>query len=212
MRSRMLRAKKKAAAAVSFVGAYYDDAPGATVTFSGISVPAGLIVVVLHVDFSPHSLTSLTIGGTEATSVVLGSVGGAQRADMRCRRIASPSTIDVVATFDNATSRCAISVWCITGNTSDTPAATHGSVVSAGTTVTASLSSLPSRSVCVAGVSHGTGGSTITFTGATERYDSNREAGGSQFAGADTSNVSGTHDITADFSTGTLAIAAAGWA
>lgn len=213
---RMMRKVGGSLPSISFVGAYYDDVDRLnSYTFSGISLPAGLIVVAAMVDTSQvTAVPSMTIAGSSATMRVDASQAGVQRVAFGQRRLSSATTGDIVVNITMlgawAASRLGIGVWAITGSlNSDTPITASNSTAGA-TSISATLTSAPANSVAAAAAVFQTGGYPITFTNATERFDSNRETGGTQMGGADAAiSSAGNYTITAAVSLSMASVIAA---
>ena len=200
-------------AQVEYINTYFDDVDRSSYTFSSIPVTPGLIVVSVHADFSPQTLNSVTIEGNSATEVANILNNSTQRAALFQRATTTTGNISVVVSFSSNVSRCAIGVWRVYDNSSNTAVTSQTAGGLSQPSLSVTLNSLPSGSVVIAASTHGTGGVTSTWTNVTERYDSARESTGSHFSGADGSNASGNYTVTDTYSssTGGQALAAAAW-
>jgi len=186
---------------LQYIDTYYDDSNlSGSYTFSNIPVTPGLIVVAAHMDFGTHNITSVNIEGSAATFVVGLQNASTHSAAIYQRRTTTSGNISVVVNFSGgAGSRCAVAVWRIYGNQSDTAFTTGSANGAPAASLSTTLNNLPLNSVCIAASTNGIGGYTHTWSGVTERYDSAREVTGSQFSGGDSNNLVGNTTITATY-------------
>ena len=159
-------------------------------TFTNVAIGGpGLIAIVVHAEAgsSGRILTSATIGGLSATIAVNTSVFGLTQSNTAIiyKRITAGTTATVVLTFNGAMSRCAIGLWRINGNASDTPRQTvSSSSTAANTTLSITFTSQLAGALMLCGQTNGTNATPMTWTNATERYDVDF-ASSTQVSGAD---------------------------
>jgi hypothetical protein len=149
-----------------------------TYTFTDANIGApGLIVVGYHAELAAataRTFVSATIGGSAATNVVTRAVNGVTsvNAGLIARRILSGSTATIAITFSGAQSRCRIGIWRINNNNSDAVSFSATAGAASGTGLALTLNGLPKNAVGIAVQTNGTDLTPMTWTGATERYDS----------------------------------------
>jgi hypothetical protein len=186
-----------------------------TFTDTNIGEP-GLIVVGYHAERASslaRTFSSATIGGSAATNVVTIAENGTSSitTGLISRRITSGSTATIAITFSGAQARCRVAVWRINENLSDTAITTADNGAASGTGLSMTLNSLPTHAVGVAVQTNGTNGTPLTWTNATERYDSIIATGTTtQCSGADfISTASGNRTISTTHTNSAQAIGAA---
>lgn len=175
-----------------------------TYTFSAqaIGTAAADRYVIVGISYGNNSATvsSVTIGGVSATSIVVaaGTAGGwgTIGAAIFIANVPTGTTADVVVTLSAGQNRCGIGVWSATGMSGTTASATNSSSASPGS---ASIT-IPTGGfgIAVASIAENSA-PLVSWTNATERYDSDVEAGSFVQSGADTSS-SGSVTITATYS------------
>jgi len=203
---------------VTYVTLVDDLTNQTTFTFTNASIGApGLIVVGYHTEITgttARTFVSATIGGSAATSVVTRAQTGVNSTTtgLISRRITSGSTATVSITMSGASLRARIAIWRINNNVSDTAFTTATAGASSGTGLSATLSSVPVNAVGMAAQTNGTDNTPMTWTNATERYDSIIGVGSTtQAAGADFfTTASGNRTITTTHISSSQAISLTG--
>lgn len=187
-----------------------------TYTFTDASIGApGLIVVAYHTEVqgsTPRTFVSATIGGSAATSVVTRAQTGVNSTTtgLISRRITSGSTATVSITMSGACLRARIAIWSINNNVSDTAFTTASAGAASGTGLSLTLNSVPANAVGMVAQTNGVENTAITWTNATERYDSQIGAGATQASGADFfTTASGNRTITTTHISSSQALSAA---
>lgn len=166
-----------------------------TYTFTNISIgEPGLIVVGYHAErtsSTARTFSSATIDGSAATNVVTRAQNGTSSitTGLISRRITSGSTATISITFSGSQARCRISIWRINNNNSDTAITTSNNGAASGTGLSITLNSLPKNAVGIAVQTNGTNNTPMTWTNATERYDS-------QIGSGTTTHASGADFVT----------------
>lgn len=201
---------------ISYIGLVDDISSQSSYTFNTTAIGgAGLIVVAVQTEASASSrpLTSVTINGTTASIVQNINQGVCVGAIVQLV-VASGSTADIVVNFSSAQVRCRIAVWRITNYNSSTAVTSSNSSAASGTGLTVTLNSLTASNVVIAGYTIGTQSLPVTWTNATERYDSNIGGANTGASGADTKTTSsGSLSITTSNSSSTqpIILVAAAW-
>jgi hypothetical protein len=201
---------------------FIDDATAQTTyTFTNASIGApGLIVVAYHAEVSSataRTFVSATIDGNAATSVATIAQNGvtSTTTGLISRRITSGSTATVSITMSGACLRARIAIWRINNNISDTAFTTSTAGAATGTGLSITLNSVPANAVGMAAQTNGTNDTPLTWTNATERYDSVIGSGATtQASGADfVTTASGNITITTSHASSAQAtsLAAAVW-
>ena len=184
-----------------------------TFTANNIGGP-GLIAVLVHTKGTSPTISSATIGGISATKAVEAVGTAVSNAIIYSRITATGSTATISITMTGSESECAIGVYRIVNNISDTPLQTQSSF---NNTAVAS-STLPFTSLLNNGigiVGNTTNSATVrttTWTNATEQYDTNLEANFTVSGANFKTTASGNRTITETFNaTTTFASVGAVW-
>jgi len=206
---------------VTYVTLVDDTTAQTTYTFTNASIGApGLIVVAYHAEVAAataRTFVSATIDGNAATSVATIAQNGttSTTTGLISRRITSGSTATVSITFSGALTRSRIAIWRINNNVSDTAFTTSTAGAASGTGLSITLNSVPANAVGMAAQTNGTDNTPMTWTNATERYDSIIGTGTTtQASGADfVTTESGNRTITTSHASSAQAmtLAAAVW-
>jgi hypothetical protein len=149
-----------------------------TYNFTNVNIGGpGLIVVGAHAEAAAtaaRSITTFNINGTAATDAGTRAQGGTTSviSSVRTRVITSGTTANVSITFNLGMARCRIGIWRILEYNSETSAAGNTASATSGTSLSTTVSSIPFGSVGVVIQTNGTNDTPMTWTNATERYDS----------------------------------------
>lgn len=203
--------------AATYVTSITDATDLTTYSFNAVDLGSttlgGYAVIAVHASGNnTGAISSVTVNGNAATELV--KVSGSTSAAVAGFYIypaASLSSANIVVTMGALKSRCAISIWRVTGISSMTPFHT-ASAFSDGTVNTASINiNTVSGGILIASVIRGGAQSgTATWTGATEAYDFNAETtivSGASVIG--TPNATGT-TVASTFSTSAVSMAIVG--
>lgn len=159
----------------TYVSTAVSTADASTYTFTSQNIGGpGLIVVMAAVDpgNGTTSINSVTIGGSAATSAVSLS-GDNKPIGLFYRRVTSGTTATIVVSPAGACNRCAISVYRITDNISDSPY--HTASASGGSNRTLSVAlNIPANGIAIAGFQEEATNS-VTWAGITEDVDADYE-------------------------------------
>ena len=192
-----------------------------TYTFTNANIgEPGLIVVGYHAELAAataRTFVSATIGGSAATNVVTRAQNGTSSVTTGfiSRRITAGSTATITITFSAAQTRCRIGIWRINNNNSDTVAVAASVGATSGTGLSMTLNSVPKNSVGIAVQTNGIDTTPMTWTNATERYDSiigtgaTTRTSGADFVSIQAQNI--TVSTTHTNSTQAIAATAAVW-
>jgi hypothetical protein len=185
----------------------------ATYSFPSTNIGGpGLIVVA----FQTERLTALiqtptiTIGGVSAT-IAGDSYSGTSpyiSTIIAYARITGGTTANISITYPANQTRIGIGVWRIQNNISDTPIQVQKSGANSGTGLSITLTGLTSNNLGVCAQTNGTQGTSMTWTNATEDYDSDiGSPAGTRISGASfITSSSGNRTITTTHSNSTQAI------
>lgn len=196
---------------LTFVSNTLNTANQSSYTFSSVSTGVGLIVIVVNGTANYNSgraFTNATIGGVTATAAHNdvangGSVPANTSIQGLIYAVVTGATNNIVVNFNGTVNSASISCWRIENATSTTPFYSDGYTnVNNIVSMSRTTSSLSGRNVCVAGCMIGDGNlGDNTWTNATERYDTNIEAGGyPKITGADfATSASGAVTVTCNF-------------
>lgn len=188
-------------------------------TFSNISYSgAGLIIVGVHAidDGDNDSLSSVTISGLTMNEVVRASSTSATPdksiSAIYSLRLTGGTSADVVVSFNSSMSRCAVSVWRLTNNISDTAYSTDTySNASNTTTADIDLNLNTGRNHTVSILTARSTGA-ASWTNSTEQYDFQIASENGRASGAASLNTgSGTVNISSTFSSGITCLVGAVW-
>ena len=187
-----------------------DGNNSSTYTFTNVNYNgAGLIIVGIHLatDGNSCTITSATISGNTLANVITQDATAISPANqtissLRAFRMTSGTSADIVVNLTGSASRCAISVWRLTGNASDTAFHTAGSQTnSSSTSRSINLNLNTGRNHLVNLVTTRTGTATVSWTNATEEYDLQIAAEAGRASGAEGFYIgSGVAAITSTFS------------
>jgi hypothetical protein len=188
-----------------------------TYSFSAVNLGSialgGYAVIAVHASGNnTGAISAVTVDGNVATELV--KVSGSTQAAVAGFYIypaASLSSANIVVTMGALKSRCAISIWRVTGISSMTPfhtasAFSDASVSTGSISINTTASGILLSSVIRGGAQSGT----ATWVGATEAYDFNAETtivSGASVIG--TSNATGT-TVTSNFSNSAVSMAMVG--
>jgi hypothetical protein len=188
-------------------------------TFNNISYSgAGLIIVGVHAidDGDNDSLSSVTISGLTMNEVIRASSTSATPdksiSAIYSLRLTGGTSADVVVSFNSSVSRCAVSVWRLTNNSSDTSFSTDSySNASNTTTADIDLNLNTGRNHTVSILTARSTGA-VTWTNSTEQYDFQIASETGRASGASSLNIgSGTVNISSTFSSGITCLVGAVW-
>jgi hypothetical protein len=184
-----------------------------TYTFSNTSYGgSGLIIVGMHANSveTVQSVSGITIGGNLMTQVVLASSTNAipwrSYAGLYQYRMTGGTSADIVVRFNaNPATNCAISVWRLTGNTSDTAFSTDTFTNNtSGTSADIDLNLNTGRNHIVA-IQTLRDTDSSTWTNATEEYDLQIASETARASGAEGFFIgSGTTNISTSFTTAAI--------
>jgi len=191
-----------------------DDTVGATAyTFSSHDIgPAAsdrIVVVVCHTEGASSALSSCTIGGTTAPIRIQSNNGNIVTA-IASLLVTSGTTADIVVTWDQATLRCTIGVYSLTG-AEETPVDTDFDAAASGTASNLTVT-IPAEGAAINGDTHGTGTTATTWSGSSAADYNNSPGGNSQFSGSltpSTGSLRTDHSIDTSHANSTQPIAAA---
>lgn len=199
---------------VSYVTATGQDGNAQTYTFNNVSIGgAGLIVVGVHADISsPGSISSVSIGGTNGSIDIQRTGNDTVVSGLASRRITGGTTANISVTLSgNIGTGCYISVYRIQNNISDTVNKTASGDISSTTSGSANLTSLSANTCVISLITLQNTGSSMTWTGPTEDYDTDYDAM-SVSAASLKRTASGTFNISASWLTNNSgSIVSAGW-
>lgn len=159
--------------AIDYVATVSSTTNLTTYTFSSASLGAEATDRVIIVAFggtagSSKTISSVTIGGVAATLAVNANISWAITSGIYYAAVPSGTTGDIVITFSGSMNQCVCNVFRMTGQSSNTPAAT-------GSDTTGTTTSDPNCNVVtgdkVVAFSIGGDGSACAWTGATEVDD-----------------------------------------
>lgn len=170
-------------ASATYVNNYFDNVNRTTYTFNAIPVVPGLVVVAVH--YEAALINSMTIDGISATTVVASPTTNLARVGFYSATTSTNGNISIQITFSTGLARCGIAVWQIFNQNSSTAVTTATNTGAPVSSLAVTLNDL-SRAVVLGASTHGTGGTTHTWTGITEDYDVTLETTGAQMSGGDT--------------------------
>jgi hypothetical protein len=191
----------------------------ATYTFSGVNYNGpGLIIVGVQAidDGDNDSLTNVTIGGVSMTEVIRASSTSATPdksiSALYSLRLTGGTSANIVVSFNSSMSRCAVSVWRLTNNSSDTSFSTDSySNASNTTTADIDLNLNTGRNHTVSILTARSTGA-VSWTNSTEQYDFQIASETGRASGASSLNIgSGTVNISSTFSSGITCLVGAVW-
>ena len=202
------------AATISFTANAADAADQSTVTFSGqaIGTAATDRIVVIGVTCNAgEPITSATIGGISAASVVEGdALGGTAYAALWQASVPTGATADIVINLTGTSFRTGLGVWAIYGASSTVT--DTGSSIADPSTDTLNISA-GGVAIGMAN-SEGVSTSSYTWTNLTENFDSGLGEGTGAYSGASAAFAAEQTalSITADPTSGSAwAMACASW-
>ena len=194
-------------------------------TFSGVNYNGpGLIIVGVH-GISDSSaggrvLNGVTISGQNMTEVVKTSASNSTSpfwsviSGLYSFRMTGGTSADVVVSFNSGVNRCAISIYRLTGNTSDVVYSAGSSNPSGiGSSNSVTLNQITGRNHNIGIVTARSGTATVTWTNVNEDYDNQiavetgRASGGSSLT-----TTSGTLSVDSSLSSSSVrSLVAATW-
>ncbi len=190
---------------VTYQGSAADTADLTTYTFAsqpiGTASASRRVVVAIHTRTA--TISTVTIGGVSATLDRDYNLSN-NRVTIASAVVPTGTTASVVVTFTAAGTRCGIGVWSLSSGSPTGQTATGSGTTTAACTVT----TVAGQVVIAATTENGTVGTTVAWTGATERYDQTLETDLGQ-SGADTVAAGTSTAISAAFSSTTGSIIAA---
>jgi len=167
-------------------------ASGSSYTFSsqalGSAASDRYVIVSVGLGANSATVSSMTIGGVSATSVVAAS-GGHHNASMWIANVPTGTTGDVVLTLSGSSDRATIGVWASYGLASTTAHDTGSSTARPATDTLTTLAGGFAVGYCC-----NQDGGTVSWTNATERFD---EVQGQVSSGADATTDGSSLSITA---------------
>ena len=196
---------------ITYIGNTSDGTNQTTYTFTGVSIgTASSDRVVIVAPFgranttSSMSISSITVGGnTPTTNVAQTSGGGSTSSAQGIYSINVPSgtTATIAVTFSTGALRANIAVWTMTGTNGLTTASATANSITGSPTVSTTIN-VPANGGAVASASGG--GSTTTWTGLTEDFDTLVEAANTYTGSHNNFLASQTGlSVSANFSGGT---------
>ena len=189
------------ASTIDYISFSSDTVDRTTYTFTNINIGGpGLIAVMVHLGGSSPSISSATIGGLSATKAVEQVGSFLTTAIIYSRITAVGSTATISITLTGGESACAIGVYRIQNNISDTPFQTQSAVSNTlVASITLPFTSLPNNGIGIAG-NTGYDNSDTTWTNATEQYDTQVVTNFRVAAANFKTTASGNRTITESFS------------
>lgn len=201
LRGAGLSGSTAAVATATFTDSSVNGTPATNFTFSTQSIGTAAanrkVVVVVQLGTAGQTVSSLTIGGNGAASIVARSAS--EHVSIWQLVVASGTTADVVVNGSGVSDACGIGVYAVYG------AAAAATDTGGSTAVDPATDTIdvPAGGVLIAGVVHRSGAETFAWTNITERYDEliisgvlYQSGASSEFASAQTGLA-----ITADPST-----------
>jgi hypothetical protein len=193
-------------ASVTYITKVEDISNTSPYTFTGASIGSEaadrIVVVAVASEGTGGAITidSVTIGGNAATLAVKNSTNGRTVAGIYYLAVPSGTTATIVVTISTGSpQRCVIGIWNVNGAASGTPYDTDTASNNTGGSTTTTLSGLDfaDNSVGICCSTHGDGGA-VSWTNATERYDTATAEGNHRASGADLTQATATTtlDIT----------------
>jgi hypothetical protein len=186
----------------------------ATYSFPSTNIGGpGLIVVAFHSERGNPLIQTptITIGGISAT-IAGDSYSGTGSPNISTIiayvRITSGTTANISITYPATQTRIGIGVWRIQNNISDTPIQVQKSAANSGTGRSITFTSLGINDLGICAQTNGTQGTSMTWTNATEDYDSDiGSPAGTRISGASfITSSSGNRTITTTHSNSAQAI------
>ena len=186
----------------------------ATYSFPSTNIGGpGLIVVAFHSERGNPLIQTptITIGGVSAT-IAGDSYAGTGAPNISTiiayARITSGTTANISITYPANQTRIGIGVWRIQNNISDTPIQVQKSAANSGTGRSITFTSLGINDLGICAQTNGTQGTSMTWTNATEDYDSDiGSPAGTRISGASfITSSSGNRTITTTHSNSSQAI------
>jgi hypothetical protein len=199
MLTHFLRVAANKKPTIEYIGLVESSSVSSSYTFTNANIGGpGLIIVAVHSEQnSTSTLNSVTIGGSAATIAVNGNLSGELITAFAAREITSGSTATIVVTYSGAQDCCRVAVWRVTNYNSETALATNSASAASGSGQSLTLNSLPVGAVAVAAYSVTVENIRVTWTGVTEKYDSNIASATTSGTGGDaTTTVAGNLTIS----------------
>lgn len=187
-----------------------------TYTYNDVPIGgAGLIVVSTHTEAAaPRTLTSASINGvssTIASQIVSGSGAQATTTGIFYLRVTGGTTANISLTYSGEGLRNGIGVWRIQNNISDTPMQSQTEALNTGTGLTITFTGLSTNNIGICAQTNGTDTTPITWSGATEDYDTSLSAGTTRMSGADfITSSSGNRTVSTSHASSTQPIGLVG--
>lgn len=188
-----------AAATISFLQCSTDTGNLTTYTFTATNVGTAssdrvtFIGVVLEDSASAYTVSTVTVGGASATSIV--DQGGTNVSNTAIFALANPSgtSKDIVVTASEAVTMAGICVWSSTGVQSLTPVATANNNDASAQSMSVSINT-QTDGVAMGICTSSQDSQTHTWTGLTERSD--QFSGENSFSSADLTVSSGSTPLS----------------
>jgi hypothetical protein len=201
-------------ASLTYITSLSNNTSTTSYSFSATSIGGpGLIVVAFQTERTTALIQTptITIGGVSAT-IAGDSFSGNNSPNISTliayARITSGTTANISITYPSAQTRIGIGVWRIQNNISDTPIQVQKSAANSGTGLSITLTGLTSNNLGVCAQTNGTQGTSMTWTNATEDYDSDiGSPAGTRISGASfITSSSGNRTITTSHTNSSQAI------
>jgi hypothetical protein len=184
----------------TFVTSVSDTSNATTYTFTDASVGAAdstrKVYVTVHWGGAAVTLSSATIGGVSATIHEQDAQGSSRQCAIISAALPTGTTATVVITLTGGSSRCYIGIYRVIGQSGGPNTNKNNNL---GASVTADVAALGGGAV-IACVSGNVVGGTTSWTGVTENYDVESEAGFIASGGLATGTPAGTRTIAATVS------------
>lgn len=166
-----------------FIGMTPNDADLTSYTFPSVALGgAGLIALVAHgsgISNAARVLNSITVGGVGANIVAATNPSFSNPAVIAYLRVGEIAAADIGVNWNGSMSRCAVGVYRIRNNQSDTPVDYKNANSSGATALSVSLG-IPRFGVAVFGAGNSYNGTnSFTWSNAGEDYDQRIDTTGS---------------------------------
>lgn len=199
-------------ASVDYASLSLNNTSATGYTFTGVSILGpGLIVVVSHIEATANrQIASVSINGNAATiaqQITQGTGASFTNTGISYFRVSGGTTANIIVTYNGSVSRCGMSVFRIQNNISDTPIQSQTTALNSGTNLSLTFTSLTANNVGILGQTNGAELASISWSGATSRYNTPIAApgGNTRVSGADfLTSSSGNRTITTTSSPSSL--------
>lgn len=199
---------------LTYIGSTNNTGGGTTATFTNHAIGAAssdrlVVVGINYEDPGQPVISGVTIGGVSATEAVQVQSSNRGCSGIFYLKVTSGTTADIVVTYALGIDRSRINVWTIKDQGQDAAVATDSGNAASGTGLSMSVD-IPANGCAIAVDTHGTGGTTTTWTGATDSHEGNIGSGtyGSAAETQPTGSARNAHTISTSHSNSTQGIAA----